>query len=217
MFLSSTETTEAAIVISNARLNSKPRLNNVIIKPTHIENQDRGCPAVSLEGLLYSSGWNKKYPPSSVHSHPDGYRTTKDLESYRAEVRDTERRIDEIRSGTDHSMLKQWETVLAETHAMIPDSTSRLCSAMEELSTLIVSVDDLVKAISVPCSILFIKWLSRALTDFVTIFSFYSQTNRTVYRTTRRRNSLRSWTVQGQRSVTLNKRLSAKIVVCCCC
>lgn len=69
-------------------------------------------------------------------------RTTKDLESYRAEVRDTERRIDEIRSGTDHSMLKQWETVLAETHAMIPDSTSRLCSAMEELSTLIDRVQD---------------------------------------------------------------------------
>lgn len=66
-------------------------------------------------------------------------RTVKDLESYRTEVQDTERRIEEIRSGSDHSMLKQWETVLAETHAMIPDSTSRLCSAMEDLSALIVS------------------------------------------------------------------------------
>lgn len=64
----------------------------------------------------------------------------KDLESYRNELKDIEKTLEKIGAGSDHSMLKQWETVLAETQAMIPDSTSRLCAAMDDLTALIVSI-----------------------------------------------------------------------------
>lgn len=65
-------------------------------------------------------------------------RTLKELKSYREEVEQNKHSIEQVRASEDHSRLKQWETVLGETQAMIPDTTLRLCHAIDDLNNHIV-------------------------------------------------------------------------------
>lgn len=66
-------------------------------------------------------------------------RTLKELKSYERELEDNRAKVEEIRRGDDHSMLKQWQSVVSETQGMIPDTRGRLATAVDDLSTFVVS------------------------------------------------------------------------------
>lgn len=61
-----------------------------------------------------------------------------ELVSYTEELADNQRRTAEVRASDDHSKLKQWENVCAETQGMIPDTQGRLQTALTELKSLVV-------------------------------------------------------------------------------
>lgn len=65
-------------------------------------------------------------------------RLGKELVSYIEELEDNRRRTAEVRASDDHSKLKQWENVCAETQGMIPDTRNRLQTAVNELKALLV-------------------------------------------------------------------------------
>lgn len=45
--------------------------------------------------------------------------------------------MEEVRASDDQSRLKQWESVTLETQSMIPDTSARLRTAVEDLELLV--------------------------------------------------------------------------------
>lgn len=64
-------------------------------------------------------------------------RTSKELDSYRSELVENQKKVEEIRASEDQSRLKQWESVTLETQSMIPDTSARLRTAVEDLELLV--------------------------------------------------------------------------------
>ncbi|CAN8070702.1 unnamed protein product [Agarophyton chilense] len=64
-------------------------------------------------------------------------RITKELDSYYEELEGNRKKVEQIRCSNDHSKLKQMENVLGETQCMIPDTTTRLSNAVDDLSALL--------------------------------------------------------------------------------